>query len=384
MKNILKILCLYGLQLLFSGCNALAVGIDTLEYPDDGRQLRISFDETVSPQYRLFVLDNPIRLVIDLKNTALAGTLEQPFEHHPLLAKIRAAVRNHQDLRLVVDLNPSVDRHNLLYNATVADRQLRIDFADKQATKEERAESQPATSPANALVIAIDAGHGGNDPGAQGVNGGQEKNITLAIAKKLSALLNRQQGIKAVLVREGDYFIALRKRMEIAREADADLFVSIHADANPNVSVSGASVYTLSKNGASSEAAHWLAEKENNADLVGGITLNDEDDDLASVLLDLSQDTTLEHSYMVANEVLKSFGKVSPLHKDSVQKAGFIVLKSPDIPSILVETAFISNPAEERNLLSEHYQDKMAEAISKGVLNYLKQTSPVDSKIAGL
>lgn len=382
MKTILKILCLYGLQLVFSGCNALAVAIDTLKYSDDGRQLRILFDETISPpRYRLFVLDNPTRLVIDLKNTALAGMLAQPSAHHPLLAKVRAAARNHHDLRLIVDLNPSVDRQNLRYNATAEDRQLQIDFADKQPDK---AKNQKASPPENIRVVAIDAGHGGNDPGAQGVNGAQEKNITLAIAKKLAALLNRQQSIKAVLVRDGDYFIALRKRMEIARDANADLFVSIHADANQDTSVKGASVYTLSKNGASSEAAHWLAEKENSADLVGGITLNDKDDDLATVLLGLSQDTTLEHSFMVANEVLKSFGKVSQLHKDSVQKAGFIVLKSPDIPSILVETAFISNPAEEQNLLSERYQNKMAEALFQGVLGYFKQTTPIDSKIAGL
>jgi N-acetylmuramoyl-L-alanine amidase len=205
----------------------------------------------------------------------------------------------------------------------------------------------------------------------------------LQLLKKLGALINEQPGMKAVMVRKGDYYVGLRDRMKIARAAKADLFVSIHADAFQDADVKGASVYTLSTSGASSEAARWLADSENASDLVG-VSLNDKEDVLASVLLDLSQTATQEASVNVANHVLKSFDSIAELHKDSVQKAGFIVLKSPDIPSILVETAFISNPSEEQNLLSARYQMKMANAIFKGVLSYFRQSAPVDNRIAAL
>jgi N-acetylmuramoyl-L-alanine amidase len=185
------------------------------------------------------------------------------------------------------------------------------------------------------------------------------------------------------MVRKGDYYVGLRDRMQIARAAKADLFVSIHADAFKNADVKGASVFTLSTSGASSEAARWLADSENASDLVG-VSLSDKEDVLASVLLDLSQTATQEASVNVANHVLKSFDNIAELHKSSVQKAGFIVLKSPDIPSILVETAFISNPSEEQNLLSARYQSKMANAIFKGVRSYFRQSAPVDNRIAAL
>lgn len=185
------------------------------------------------------------------------------------------------------------------------------------------------------------------------------------------------------MVRKGDEYVSLRDRVQLARMAKANLFISIHADAFQDVNVKGASVYTLSTSGATDEAARWLADSENASDLVG-VKLNDKDEDVASLLLDLSQAATLEASVNVANHVLKSFDDVAQLHKDAVQKAGFIVLKSPDMPSILVETAFISNPSEERNLLNSHYQTRMANAIFKGVRNYFKQVSPIDTKMAAL
>ena len=243
---------------------------------------------------------------------------------------------------------------------------------------------QPSAAKRKLITVAIDAGHGGNDPGAKGNNGTQEKDVTFAIAKKLAAQINAQTGMKAVLIRNADYYVDLRNRMNIARAAKADLFVSIHADAFKDVAVRGASVYTLSRGGASDEAAHWLAEKENSADLLGGVSLNDKEDDVAHVLLDLSQNATHEASFQVANEVLKSFADVSALHKDHVQKAEFAVLKSPDIPSILVETAFISNPLEEENLINERYQSKMSDAIFKGIYNYFKYTAPADNRMAEL
>jgi N-acetylmuramoyl-L-alanine amidase len=235
------------------------------------------------------------------------------------------------------------------------------------------------------IVIAIDAGHGGQDPGAHGTNGTEEKLVVFAIAKKLAKLINSQADMKAVMVRKGDYYVGLRKRMQVARDANADLFISIHADAFQDATVKGSSVYVLSESGASSEAALWLAKSENASDLIGGVSLEDKEDVLATVLLDLSQSATKQASVDIAQSVLKSCHAVGELHKDDVQKAGFMVLKAPDIPSILVETAFISNPSEEENLLNTEYQTKMADAIFKGVRDYFKSTTPpVDTKVAAL
>jgi N-acetylmuramoyl-L-alanine amidase len=232
------------------------------------------------------------------------------------------------------------------------------------------------------LVVAIDAGHGGIDAGAHGLNGTQEKRVVFSIAKRLAQLINEQPGMRAVMVRKGDYYIGLRKRMAIARDAKADLFVSIHADAIQDHTVKGASVYTLSNHGASSEAARWLANSENSADLIGGVSLDDKDDVLASVLLDLSQSATKEASSSLAGKVLKAFNSIGKLHKNEVQKAGFMVLKSPDIPSILVETAFISNPSEENELRSSEHQDKIATAMFKGIASYAKEFAPAGTRRA--
>jgi N-acetylmuramoyl-L-alanine amidase len=255
---------------------------------------------------------------------------------------------------------------------------------EKSNNAEKPADTKTLAKSSKDIVIAIDAGHGGDDPGARGPQGTLEKKVTFAIAQKLAALIKAQPGMKAVMVRKGDYYVGLRKRIQIARAAKADLFISIHADAFESANVRGASVYTLSRNGASSEAARWLADTENAADLIGGVSLDDKEDVLASVLLDLSQAATQEASVNVAGHVLKNVQDICELHKGSVQKAGFLVLKSPDIPSILVETAFISNPLEERNLLSKSYQSKIAKAIFKGVHSYFKQAAPINSRIAAL
>ena len=390
----------------------------------------MSFSVSASPKHRVFVLENPSRLVIDIKNAALSQALSQPSPTHPLFAKVRTAAKNTTDLRIVVDLkktiNPATfslstnnkDGHRLFIdlinktsavtakieakakakpiNEEIVINKLAEDNSIKKANQAARqksvqakkiavklAQMNTAATKEKAIIVAIDAGHGGDDPGAHGPHGTEEKLVTFAIAKKLAALVNSQPGMKAVMVRKGDYYIDLRRRMQIARAAKADLFISIHADAFEDASVRGASVYTLSTRGASSEAAHWLAKSEN-ASEVGGVTLSDKEDVLASVLLDLSQTATQQASQDVANSVLKHFQSISVLHKDSVQKAGFIVLKSPDIPSILVETAYISNPLEEQNLTSVRYQAKMANAIFSGVRNYFRKSVPVESKIAAL
>ncbi len=409
MRNYWKILFFFGLQLSSVLGFAQQVNINALRYTTTAGQNRLLFDVTAAPQHRVFVMDNPSRLVIDIKNAQLEHGLTQPSVTHPLFVRVRAGIKNETDLRIVVDLKAPISSKNFSLSANnTDDHHLIVDLFNKEPIVASQTENKPVTpvlankapepkaattlpvvdkpvepKRANNIVIAIDAGHGGEDPGARGPRGTEEKKVTFAIAKKLEALINGQPGMKAVMVRKDDYYVGLRDRMQIARAAKADLFVSIHADAFQDAEVKGASVYTLSTSGASSEAAHWLADSENASDLVG-VNLSDKEDVLASVLLDLSQTATQEASVNVANRVLKSFDNVADLHKDSVQKAGFIVLKSPDIPSILVETAFISNPSEEQNLVSVNYQSKMANAIFNGVRSYFMQSIPVDNKIAAL
>jgi N-acetylmuramoyl-L-alanine amidase len=242
--------------------------------------------------------------------------------------------------------------------------------------------------PAGTFVIVIDAGHGGIDAGAIGHGGVREKDVVLAIARKLADLIRAEPGMKAVMVRKGDEFVDLHQRAAIAREAKADLFVSLHADAYVDNSVKGSSVFTLSDHGASSEAARWLADSENAA-LVGGVKLNnDKDSDklLASVLVDLSKNATLDASDKAADKVLQELKKAFPVHRQSVQRAGFAVLKSLDVPSMLIETAFISNPSEARNLISPRHQDQIARAVFNGIRAYCAETrptSPMGDRVAG-
>jgi N-acetylmuramoyl-L-alanine amidase len=231
-------------------------------------------------------------------------------------------------------------------------------------------------------VIAIDAGHGGEDPGAKGPSGVYEKDVVLQISRRLARKVDAEPGMRAVMIREGDYYIGLRKRVHKARVARADLFVSIHADAFHDRRVRGSSVYTLSQRGASSEAARWLAEKENRSDLVGGIDLDDKDDLLASVLLDLSLSATMQSSRQAADTVLQELRRLGKTHKPRVQHAGFLVLKAPDIPSMLVETAFISNPVEERRLRDPAHQERLAEAVMVGIRGYFRAFPPAGTWIA--
>lgn len=226
------------------------------------------------------------------------------------------------------------------------------------------------------VIVAVDAGHGGKDPGSHGPGGTLEKNVTLAVAKALAAEINRQPGMKAVLTRDGDYFIPLKRRYQIAREQNADMFVSVHADAFTSSDARGSSVWVLSPRGKTSEAARWLADRENRADLIGGVSLDDKDDSLAAVLLDLQQGYAIQASESIAGNVLKALGQLGPTHRGYVEHANFVVLRSPDVPSILVETAFISNPAEERKLRDPKHQRELAAAVTGGVRNYFEATPP--------
>ncbi|WP_049622990.1 N-acetylmuramoyl-L-alanine amidase [Frateuria defendens] len=226
------------------------------------------------------------------------------------------------------------------------------------------------------VVVAIDAGHGGKDTGARGATGAYEKNVTLAVARNLAAQINRQPGMKAVLTRDGDYFIPLQQRWQIARDNKADLFVSIHADAFINSDARGSSVWVLSSRGKSNTAARWLADRENGADLIGGVSLSDMDDNLAAVVLDLQQGWAVQASEAIAGNVLRALGQLGPTHRGYVERANFVVLRAPDVPSILVETAFITNPDEERKLKNESHQEALATAVMGGVKNYFESTPP--------
>lgn len=263
--------------------------------------------------------------------------------------------------------------------------------ADMEQSMQGAAESETENAPAaggksevmRLVTIAIDAGHGGEDPGARGATGTHEKDVTLSIAKRLKAMVDAEPNMRGVLTRDGDFFIPLHGRVIKARKLQADLFVSIHADAFVRPEARGSSVFALSERGASSASARYLAKRENESDLIGGVSLDDKDPYLARTLLDLSQTATISDSLKLAKAVLGHLGEINDLHKRSVEQAGFAVLKSPDIPSILVETAFISNPEEEKRLNDDEYQDKLANAILSGIKRYFSSNPPLaKSKLA--
>ena len=346
-------------------------------------------------QPRLLSLDRPRRFVIDLPNTRRDVALHLPAAGGPITA-LRGAVRPHGTYRLVLELGGSQSAAPRLSRlATASGYQLRITF-DNRSPVAAAAAPPDATVPAahavlpthspgkpgRDIVVAIDAGHGGEDPGASGPAGTHEKDVTLAIARALAAQLNEHAGIRAVLTRDTDRLIDLRERFERARNAHADLFVSIHADSVRDRGIAGASVYTLSYHGASSEAAKRLADRENATVLKGGVSLADVNPDVASVLLDVAQSANMGASVEAADEVLGALDGVGAVRKKVVQHAGFMVLKSPDVPSMLVETAYISNPAEERNLRSSAYQGRLARAIEAGVIAYFQRHPPDGTRYA--
>jgi len=333
---------------------------------------RLVFDLDHAVNYKIFRLSNPERLVLDIKSAKLRKSLAQPSKSDVIIKKIRSATRNHKDVRVVLDLKSKTQYKSFLLqpNSEYGHR-LVVDLTQAGGVAVKKVKKTVKTAPIQRdFVIAIDAGHGGDDPGASGYKGTSEKDVVLAIARKLEKLIKKEPGMRPVMIRTGDYFLSLRQRTKKAREYKADLFISIHADAFHDKRVKGSSIYVLSQNGVSSEAARILAEKENASDLIGGVSLDDKDDMLATVLLDLSQTATIEASYDLANAMLKKLKNVSKLHKRDVQQAGFVVLKSPDMPSILIETAFISNPGEERKLRSPRHQESMAKAMLSGIRNY--------------
>lgn len=355
-------------------------GVRVWRSPD---KTRLVLDVSTAVRYTTFSLDNPRRLVLDIKDTRLAAPLTGlPLANTPVKG-VRYGVRNKQDLRLVLDLTAPVRVESFLLtpNATYGHR-LVVDLFDRRTPM---VKPVPVKETWRDIVVAIDAGHGGEDPGAVAYGGGYEKQVTLAIAKKLARLLQKEPGFRPVLIRDGDYYVGLRQRTRIARENNADLFISIHADGFKDSRASGASVFALSGRGATSETARWLAQKENMSDQIGGedgISLNDKDDTLAGVLLDLSMTSTRNASLGVGSSILKDIGQINRLHKKKVEQAAFVVLKSPDIPSILVEAGFLTNPAESRKLRSNSHQQAVAASIFKGLKRWFVKSPPADSLMA--
>lgn len=332
---------------------------------------RVVFDISRPVGYDLKLLSDPFRLVVDMDKTEPFAVLPRPVKHDEFIRGIRSG-RHGDFLRVVLDLKKHAEAKGFLLKPNERyGHRLVVDVYDDQQGQAVIPEEAPAPGYRD-FVVAVDAGHGGEDPGAIGPRGTHEKAVVLQIAKKLARALNQERGIRAVLTRTGDYYLPLRKRIELARRHKADLFISIHADAFTNPRVRGSSVYVLSSRGASSEHARWLAERENASDLVGGVSLDDKDNLLASVLLDLSQTASLEASIDAAENILQGLKKVGKLHKPGVESAAFAVLKSPDIPSLLVEAAFISNPQEEKNLRSSAHQQKLVQALAAGVKRYFE------------
>jgi N-acetylmuramoyl-L-alanine amidase len=330
------------------------------------------------PDYKVFTLANPDRVVVDIKG----GRVGRGFEASAggLIENVRHG-RQGSDLRVVFDLASAAEPRSFVLTPSQRDGYRLVVELPGAGAEPAAVKTVAASAPAGErdIIIAIDAGHGGRDPGAIGPSGAREKDIVLAVARELKRVIDAERGLSAVLIRDGDVYLPHAQRYQIARERQADLFVSIHADAFIRPQARGSSVFVMSTRGASSEAARWLADRENAADLVGGVTLNDKDSLLATVLLDLSQGATLEASSMVAENVIRSMSRVGNVHKAEVQRANFMVLRSPDVPSLLIETGFISNPDEERNLKDGQHRRRLAVAIRDGIKDYFAVSPPQDS-----
>jgi N-acetylmuramoyl-L-alanine amidase len=377
-------------MLLLSPVSAVAglASIDSVRVRQSPERTRIVFDVSQPIEHTVFALNNPRRLVIDIPGATMSAELSTlDFSSTPI-DSMRAATREGNGLRVVLDLNDKVKPRSFVLKPI-------LQYGDRLVIDLYTAEQQVAPVVQRAdliskqmrdIVVAIDAGHGGEDPGAVSSEGKlYEKDVVLAISKRLARYFEKEPGFKPLLIREGDYYVGLRKRTQIARDNLVDVFVSIHADAFKTPDASGASVYAISQRGATSETARWLAEKENRADLiggVGGVSLDDKDDLLAGVLLDLSMTASLSSSLEMGEAVLKHIKPVNRLHKKRVEQAAFAVLKSPDIPSLLIETGYISNPKEASRLNTGDHQEKMARAIFRGIRDYLTLNPPTGSYLA--
>lgn len=347
---------------------------------------RLVLDLSGPAQHRLLELQNPRRLVVDITDARLIAKIDDLALAKTPVSRVRSGVRDGDDLRLVFDLTEAVrPRSFALKSSERADDRLVIDLYDLESEVAAPVVTKSAQSADRRdIVIAIDAGHGGEDPGASGPGRLREKQVVLEIAKELHGMFAADAGFAPTLIRSGDYYVSLKGRRDLARKRQADMFVSIHADAFRDKRARGASVYALSTRGATSTTASYLAQRENDADLLGGVSLGDKEDALAMTLADLSMTATLDSSLNVGASVLSEMGEFARLHKKQVEQAGFAVLKSPDVPSILVETGFISNPTEAKRLASASYRKRMATAIHSGIVQWFRAHPPPGSLLAHL
>jgi N-acetylmuramoyl-L-alanine amidase len=371
----------------FAGAGSFGADLEGIRVHEAPEHTRVVFDTNKAVDFSVSLLERPRRVVIDLSHTVPKYSLVVPEARGTLINRIRKARRNDGSYRVVLDVSQSVDPKSFtLAPISPHGHRLVVDLFTNRPKK--KTPTFRSLEGFRDVVIALDAGHGGEDPGAIGVGRVLEKEVVYSIARLLERKLNQMNGFRVVMVRKGDYYVSLRKRTSIAREHRADLFVSIHADAFNLPVVRGASVYALTEDGASSETALWLAKKENRSDLIGGVggsvSLDEYDEGTRSVLLDLSMEGTLFSSITAGESVLGALADVCQVHKRRVEQAGFVVLKSPDVPSILVETGFLSNPEEARLLATAPYQKRLAYAIAEGIQAYMLRHPPVDSLIAML
>lgn len=362
---------------------------DVRIWPEPDGDTRIVLDTTRALDHKAFDLASPYRVVLDISNAKMLKNLDEVVLEGSPIRTLRSARRGDNDLRVVLELREpanfktfTLPPNDVYGHRLVIDLIARPDSAVVSAAPVPVKKAEEYRNVKRDIIIAIDAGHGGEDPGAMGPGRVMEKRVVLAIAKELQSLLQKEPGFAPFMVRTGDYYLGLRERTEKARKANADFFVSIHADAFKYASASGSSVFILSERGATSEAARWLADKENQSDLIGGIKLEDKEDHLVMTLLDLSMTNKRNESMQLGNHILEQMKHISRLHKSQVEEAAFMVLKAPDMPALLVETGFISNPQEARRLADPNYQKKMAAAIFTGVTRYFRAHPPQGTVLA--
>ncbi|MDI1329833.1 N-acetylmuramoyl-L-alanine amidase [Pseudomonas sp.] len=351
-------------------------------------KLRLVFDLSGPVQYKTFSLSTPERLIVDLRGASLSGDFSQLALGNTVIRSIRSGRFGQGDTRIVLDLSGPVQLNSFLLppqdgqgNRLVLDLKPSAPLNIAEATQARVDKAHPRRD----IIVVVDPGHGGKDPGAVGAKGEREKDVVLSIAQLLAKRLKREKGFDVKLVRNDDFFVPLRKRVEIARKHNADIFISVHADAAPRLTASGASVYCLSEGGATSATARFMAQRENGADLLGAtslLNLKDKDPMLAGVILDMSMNATIAASLQLGSTVLGSLAAITSLHQKRVEQAGFAVLKSPDVPSILVETGFISNARDSQRLVTARHQQAVADGLFEGLQRYFQKNPPLDSYIA--
>lgn len=390
-RQLLNLLLVSPLFTLPLGAYATQIRNARLWRSDD--KLRLVFDLSGPVQYKTFSLTSPDRLIIDLNGAGLSGDFSQLALKNSGITSIRSGHFGKSDTRIVLDLVEPMQLNSFvlppqdgqghrlvldLTNATRAPRQIAAEPAPLVAPVDK-------AHPKRDIIVVVDPGHGGKDPGAIGSKGQREKDVVLSIAQLLAKRLKREKGFDVKLVRNDDFFVPLRKRVDIARQHKADMFISVHADAAPRLTASGASVYALSEGGATSATARFMAQRENGADLLGATTLlnlKDKDPMLAGVILDMSMNATIASSLQLGNSVLGSLQNITSLHQKRVEQAGFAVLKSPDVPSILVETGFISNARDAQRLVTARHQQAVADGLFEGLKRYFQKNPPMNSYMA--